>query len=68
MLMALYRLRWIGYVGRMIENRLPKQTLFGKLLSLHRLKLRWRDVMQRDSQNIGFDSIAWYAAVHEHTK
>ena len=55
----------------MTDDRFPKQILFGELLftrPFHGPKLRWRDVVQRDLQNIGFDSTSWYAAVHDHAK
>ena len=42
-LLALPKLRWLGHVGRIEADHLPKQILFGELLSarpLHGPKLR----------------------------
>ena len=33
MLLELHRLRFLGYAGIINHNRLPKQIVFGKLLS-----------------------------------
>ena len=68
-LLALCRLRWLGHVGRMEADRLPKQIMFGELLSarpFHGPKLRWRDVVLHDLWIIGFDATSWYSAVQGH--
>ena len=50
------RLRWLGHVGRMDEERLPNRLLFGELnmkRPCHGAKKRWRDVLKVDLQAIG---------------
>ena len=49
------RLQWLGHVGRMSEERLPKMMLFGELRKkrpCHGTKKRWRDQMSGDLQAI----------------
>ena len=56
------RLRWLGHVGCMVEERLPNRLLFGELnmkRPCHRAKKRWRNVLKVDLQAIGvYDR--WY--------
>ena len=45
------RLRWLGHVGRMDEERFPNSLLFGELnmkRPCHRTKKRWRDILKVD--------------------
>ena len=48
------RLRWLGHVARMNEDRTPKQHLFGwlpKTRPTHSPRLRWRDKVKQDLRN-----------------
>ena len=57
------RLRWLGHVHRMPEERIPKKLLYGQLAdgsrSLGRPHLRFRDVCKRDLENTGIGSKGW---------
>ena len=50
------RLRWLGHVGCMDEERLLNRLMFGELNMkrlCHGTKKRWRDVLKMDLQTIG---------------
>ncbi len=56
------RLQWLGHVGRMSAERLPKMLLFGELRKkrpCHGTKKRWRDLVSHDLQAIGMER-RWY--------
>ena len=56
------RLRWLGHLGRMGNDRLPKKVLFGELRGkrpCHGTKRRWRDVVRSDMEAIGAGD-RWY--------
>ena len=49
------RLRWLGHVGRMSDDRLPKKVLFGHISGSRapgRPKARWATVVRQDIQTI----------------
>ena len=55
------RLQWLGHLGRMSSDRLPKQLLFGELLKkrlFYGAKKRWRDEVMSDLRAISVED--WY--------
>ena len=47
------RLKWLGHVGRMNEERLPKKLMFGELRKIrpcHGTRKRWRYLVSQDLQ------------------
>ena len=57
------RLRWVGHVRRMFDGRIPKDILYGELMSgkrkIGRPHLRFKDVCKRDMKAIGMNIDAW---------
>ena len=56
------RLQWLGHLGCMHGEKLPKKMLFGerrKKRPCHGTKKRWRDQISRDLQAIGLKE-GWY--------
>ena len=55
------RLRWLGHIGRMHDDRLPKQLLFSHLSghrSVGRPRLRWNDIAGCDLKSVSENK--WY--------
>ena len=59
------RLRWLGHVARMDEDRISKRMLFGWLPQrrpAHGTKMRWRD---RVRKKFGIEEGSWYKVAQE---
>ncbi len=57
------RLRWLGHVVQMDEERILKKLLFGWLPErrpAYRTKLRWRDRVRKDLRSFNIDEKMWY--------
>ena len=57
------RLRWLGHLGHMSDDRLPKQLLFGELQKtrpFHGTKKWWHDGVLSDLKAISIES-NWYS-------
>ena len=60
------RMRWLGHVTRMKDDRIPKDLLYGKLATgkrpTGRPQLRFKDICKRDFQELGINTDSWEAA------
>ena len=63
MLLRKHRLRWLGHVRQMEDDRIPKYILYGELASgkiyVGRPQLRYKDVCKRDLQVLDIDTNSW---------
>jgi hypothetical protein len=67
------RLRWLGHVERLDNNRLPKQLLFsrlnvGKSRKKGKPKLRWKDCVLKDLNNFDIDEKSWSILCKDRSK
>ena len=58
-------IRWLGYVVRMDDGRIPKDILYGELVQgkrpTGRPQLRFKDVCKRDLKALNIDQNNWEA-------
>ncbi|KAI8515757.1 hypothetical protein Bbelb_065700 [Branchiostoma belcheri] len=63
LLLCQRRLRWLGHVYRMEDGRIPKDILYGELVTgrcpVGRPALRFRDVCKRDMKCADIDPASW---------
>ena len=68
-LLSQRRLRWLGHVHRMANGRIPKDMLYGELVTgtrtVGRSYLRYRDTCKRDMKVARIDTTTWEAAADD---
>ena len=64
------RLRWLGHVVRMADERMPKRMMFAKLQTTRPAggtKQRWKDCVQHDLRAMGVD-VGWVDLARQRDK
>ena len=64
------RLRWVGHVMRMGDERMPKRMMFAKLQTARPqggTKQRWKDCVQHDLRFMGLED-GWSDLAHQRDK
>ena len=65
-MMRQQRLRWLGHVGRMGEDRLPYCMMFGKLQGrIVSRKKRWKDRIVQDLKEVGVKQEEWWGQAQD---
>ena len=68
-LLSQRRLRWLGHVHRMANGHIPKDILYGELVTgtstVGRPYLRYRDTCKRDMKVARIDTTTWEAAADD---
>ena len=63
------RMRWLGHVVRMENDRIPKDLFYGELAQgkrpIGRPQLRYKDVCKRDLKAMGVDLSTWEVAASD---
>ena len=66
------RLRWLGHVSRMKDDRIPKQLLFGELARGTRdrgcPRKRWKDCAKDDLKSFNIDYNSWYCETQDRAR
>lgn len=64
-MLAWRKLRWLGYVSRMDEGRIPKEILLGELATCssppRRPHLQYKDILKRDMKASDINPTCWEA-------